>query len=130
MPMKTVIKRIFLCDTIVAGFFGFCLIAFPGELLSVLAMAPEPGSIVLARLLGGSLLGIGATEWLSRNASESDSLPIIRGLLWFDIVAVVVSMNATLSRTANSLGWLIAGFFFLFAVARVFVSVRQWKTVV
>lgn len=111
-------------DTVVAGLFGFALMAFPSELLSFLDIAnpADPALIVLARLLGASLIGIGATEWFARNVSESGMLPILRGILWFDVLAVIVSVFATLSGTVNAFGWLVAGLFLFFGVARVLLG--------
>lgn len=125
MIMLTV-RRIFLFDTVIAGLFGFALILIPAELCSFLEMGAvaDRGSIVLARLLGASLIGIGATEWLARNVSLNGTLPILRGILWFDILALVVSLNATLSHTVNSMGWVVVSLFLFFGLARVFLGFR------
>ena len=114
-------KHIFVLDTGVAGLFGIGLILFPNELLALFDIA-DPGDApqtLLARLLGGALVGIGVTEWLARNVIRAAALPIVRGILCFDRLAVMVSLQATLVGTANRLGWLVVGLFLFFAVARI-----------
>lgn len=66
-------KHIFVLETLVAGLFGIGLIALPNDALGVFGIA-DPGDVaqsLLARFLGGALIGIGATEWASQNEIAS-----------------------------------------------------------
>ena len=120
--------HIFSLDTIAALLFGFGLLLFPDRLLAFLGVAasPEyPARTVLSGLLGAALVGIGATEWLSRKGDVHQTLPIMRGILAFDLIALIVSISAILSGTLNALGWIVSGLLLFFAIARIYFGFLQ-----
>jgi hypothetical protein len=117
------IRHIFTADTVVAILFGAGLLVTPGGLLLLLGIPPTPtegGLALFERLLGAALVGIGATEWLSRKASDLATMPIVRGMLAFDVIALVVCVQAVASGTVNALAWLVVALFLFFAMARTY----------
>ena len=120
--------HVFVLDTIVAFIFGFGLLFFPDWLLSLFGVvaSPEyPARTLLSGLLGTALIGIGATEWLLRKGDTQQILPIMRGILAFDLLALIVSAWAILSGIVNGLGWLVSALFLFFAAARIYFGFLQ-----
>lgn len=120
--------HVFVLDTIIAFFFGFGLLLFPDWLLSLFGVvaSPEyPARTLLSGLLGAALIGIGATEWLLRKSDIQQIIPIMRGILAFDLLALIVSAWAILSGTVNALGWIVFGLFVFFAIARALFGFLQ-----
>lgn len=120
--------HIFFLNTIVAFLFGLGLLLFPDGLLSLFGVAASPAypaRALLSGLLGAALIGIGATAWLLRKGDSRQTLPIMRGILSFDLIALIVSAGAILGGIVNALGWIVLALFLFFAVARVYFGFLQ-----
>ena len=120
--------HVFFVDTIIAFLFGLGLLLFPDGLLVLFGVAasPEyPARTLLSGLLGAALIGIGATEWLLRKGDAHQTLPIMRGILAFDLIALMVSAWAIMGGAVNALGWVVFALFLFFAVARVYFGFLQ-----
>ena len=120
--------HVFFLDTIVAFLFGFGLLLFPDRLLSlfgVAASAEYPARTLLSGILGAALIGIGTTEWLLRKGGAHQTIPIMRGIFAFDLIALIVSIWAVMNGTVNALGWVVFALFTFFAVARAYFGFLQ-----
>ena len=119
------IKNIFVLDALATVLFGVAFIAFPQQSITLFNINPDAAHTLLAQLLGGALIGIGMSEWFARNATRAGSLPIVKGVLCYDVLAVIVSVQATIAGTVNFLGWMVAGIFLFFGIARIFALLQE-----
>jgi hypothetical protein len=120
---------LFTVDAVIAAAFGIGFVLVPAELLQQYGVAVNPGTALLGRLFGGTLLGLAVLCWQVRAEGPSDALrAIVLSLFILDLLGFVISLQGVLSGAVNALGWLTvviygvfaAGFgYFAFGKARV-----------
>jgi hypothetical protein len=110
-------KTLFTVHAFVSWLFGLALLLVPAALVAGYGITVDPGGTLIARLLGGALVGLGVAAWFARGAAPSEAL---RALILCDAVVSVlgclVSIQGVLSSVSNSLGWLNVVIFGFFAV--------------
>lgn len=115
--MEDTMKTLFTIHAFVSWAFGLALLLIPGALLGGYGVMAVPSNVLLARLLGGALLGLGVMAWLAHRAAPSEGL---RAVIWGDavisIVGCLVSIHGVLSGASNAAGWMNAVIFGVFAV--------------
>ena len=93
-------------NAVVAAVFAIAFIAAPGQLLEMYAVTLNPGSAVVARLFGASLVGYAVISWASRTAAPSEALKAITiGYFIGDLFGALLSLHGVLTGATNGLGW-------------------------
>jgi hypothetical protein len=102
-------------NAVIAFVYGISYQIAPTTILSLYGVTYGPGEIFLSRLFGAALIGIALLMWLARNISDSETQrAIILSMLVYDIIGVIVTVNATVSGVMNAVGWTaVAVFSFL-----------------
>lgn len=110
-------KTLFTIHAFVSCAFGLVLLVVPAALLAGYGVTAVPSSILLARLVGGALFGLGVMAWLAHRAAPSEALrAIILGDTVVATLGCVVSIHGVLSSATNGLGWVNVMIFGFFAV--------------
>ncbi len=110
-------KILFRAHAFVSWAFGLALLLVPAALLAGYGITADASSTILARLLGGALVGLGVMAWFARDAAPSE---VLRGIILGDAVistlGCLVSIHGVLSSASNALGWVNVIIFGFFAV--------------
>lgn len=109
---------LFTAAGVVVLVFGLGLLVVPAAILTVYGMSLTPDGEVLARLLGGQLLGYVGIEYYALRGGDEVRLVNLRSVLVAEILGFVVSGLAALQGRGNSLFWGVVAIFFVFAVWR------------
>ncbi len=100
------LQHLFTANFFIALFFGISCAVFPGWVLRLYGLTPEPGAIWTTRLVGGSILGFGTLMWFGRAAASADARRAIAlALLVQDAIGLIASVEVQLGGAMNSLGW-------------------------
>lgn len=118
----------FTVNAVIAAVFGVGFLIVPAELLQQYGVSVNPGTALLGRLFGGTLLGLALLSWQVRAAATSDAVrAILLALFVIDGLGFAIGLQGVLSGAVNALGWLTvviygvlaAGFgYFAFGKAR------------
>jgi hypothetical protein len=101
------LSSVFIFNTIAALGYAVGLLFLPATILSWHGISTDPSTILMARYFAVALLGIGFATWLARNADSSDARDALTlGLPLSYLVALGLSIQATLSGQMSALGWL------------------------
>jgi hypothetical protein len=98
--------------------FGIVFAAVPAEAMSLYAVTLDPSGVLMARLLGACLMGIGLICLLDRKADPQALRGITLALCFADAVGFVVTLVSQLSGLANALGWVNVVIWLLLALGR------------
>lgn len=94
------------------GLAGLGLLALPGLLLPFLGLSAEPGSVLLFRAFGASLIYVAVVHALSRSGANAVT---IRAIAVANVVEdgslAVLSTLAVLGGTMHATGWILAALF-------------------
>ena len=109
------LKNIFILNFIVAGFFAvFCLL-FPVTMLSWYGPTSTEALVMMTRYFGVGLLALALVTLFLRDAKPTDNVKsVVLAIILSDIVGLIVSLWAVLTKVVNNMGWLtviIYGFF-------------------
>ena len=91
---------------IVSIVYGIGNVLTPAWVNEVHGVPSSPGTSLVSRYFGSSLLGLGVIAWLARNAADSDALSaFMRGGLVVAVAGLIVSVHAMMAGLMNTLGW-------------------------
>jgi hypothetical protein len=99
--------HVFIFNAIAALGYAVGLLVIPSTVLTLHGMSPDPSTILEDRYVGVSFLGIGLVTWLARNSDKSvaqDAMTL--GLSISYIAGFLLSLQSTLTKQMNALGWL------------------------
>src|SRR5437763_1765767 len=112
MTMKT----FFTVLAVLALIHGIGFVLAPEQVAASYGMTSSPSSILMDRLFGAALLGLGLIYWFARD----NSAEAVRGLLIAtavgDGVGFIVVVLGTMAGTLNAMGW-VATLIHLFGTA-------------
>ncbi len=110
-------KTLFTLHAFVSWLFGLALLLVPGAMGAAYGVGIDPGTTLLARLLGGTLFGLGVIAWFTRGAAPSEALrAVILGDAVLTVLGCLVSIHGVLSGATGALGWVNVILFGFFAV--------------
>jgi hypothetical protein len=110
-------KSVMVIKAVVCLVFGVLLLLAPGTTFGLLGATLTPSGMFPAREYSAALLGILMLTWFARNAVESDARrAIILALFVYDLIGVLVSLQAVLSGVLNPLGWFIVVIYLFFTI--------------
>ena len=91
---------------IISLLFGILLAVIPAQFMAILGATLNPDGVLLARLVGALLIGIGLICWLSRNKPEDSLQDIVLSLFVADTLGfIVVLMGQMAGITTSAFGW-------------------------
>ncbi len=85
--------------------FGIAFVLVPAALMSLYGVTLDPVGILLARLLGACLVGIGLICWFDKSADRNVLQNITLALFIGDTVGFIGALLAQFSGVLNALGW-------------------------
>jgi hypothetical protein len=115
-------RTLLLITIVVAAIFGLAFIIVPASLAIVFGFVADIHFRFLGQLYGACILGIGVVCWYAMDAPRSElRTGIFRGLFLFNVVSLVVTLQAQLIGVMNVIGWSAVAVFLLFTAAWAYV---------
>lgn len=97
---------------------GIALVLAPTTLMSLYGVTLDPAGILVSRLIGAILVGMGLVCFLAgRTAARKALRRITLGLFITDTIGFIAALLVQLDGTANALGWLNVAIWLLSAWA-------------
>ena len=85
---------------------GLTYLFAPAALMALFGLELDHAGVVIARMLGAVVLGIGLVCWFTSQATESRlTEDVVLSLFVADTAALVVALLAQLTPTATPMGW-------------------------
>lgn len=110
-------KTLMLIKAVVCLVFGFLLLVFPNQLLTIMGATLGAAGLFTAREYGAALVGNLMLTWYARDAEESKARrAIILDLFIYDAIGFIVTLFNVLNGTLNWLGWGIVAVYLFFAI--------------
>ena len=109
------LKTVFTLNAIVAGFFAVTCLLIPTTMLSWYGPTSTEALVMMTRYFGVGLLALALVTLFLRDAKPTDNVKsVVLAIILSDIVGLIVSLWAVLTKVVNNMGWLtviIYGFF-------------------
>ncbi len=101
------LKNLLMINAILAWLFGLAFVLMPADTLGIYGLIILPvASILMARLFGGALLGLGTISWFAQSSGDSDARSaILLGFIVADGVGFFIAFMAQLDGVVNNFGW-------------------------
>jgi hypothetical protein len=91
---------------IIAIAFGLGFVAAPALMITQYGIAASPGTTIMARFFGATLLNLGLVLFLARRVIEpSTRTGIVRGSLIGAVLGLLVAIHGQRIGAVNALGW-------------------------
>jgi len=91
---------------VVSIIYGIGNLLMPAWVNEMHGLTSSPGTSLVSRYLGASLLGLGVMGWFNRDAADSDALSgFMRGGLVVAVAGLIVSVHAMMAGLMNTMGW-------------------------
>jgi hypothetical protein len=111
------LKTLMLIKAVVCLVFGFLLLVFPNQLLTIMGASLGAAGLFTAREYGAALAGNLALTWYARDADKSKARrAIILDLFIYDAIGFIVTLFNVINGTLNWLGWGIVVVYLFFAI--------------
>lgn len=98
--------------------FGLGLLVLPGTLLGIYGMSLDPDGTVVARLLGGQLLGYVPLEWFALRGDRAIRRVNLRSVFVAEVTGLAVTALAAVQGRGNTLFLGVVAIFLVFALWR------------
>jgi hypothetical protein len=100
------LRQLFTINVFLASFFGLTCALVPRQLCSIYGLPLDTAGVWVARLLGGSLLGLATLMWFGRRSPSMETRRAIAlALLIQDSVGLVASLSIQLDGQMAATGW-------------------------
>jgi hypothetical protein len=110
------LKMFFTIIAILALVHGTGFVLVPERLAASYGMETSASTVLMARLFGAALLGLGSIFWLARYGSPESVRGVFIATIIGNTVGLIVVVLGTTAGTLNAMGW-IAGLIYLFGAA-------------
>lgn len=111
------LKILLIINAVIGVLYGIAMLLFTAWGASLYGVTATPALILLARLLGAYMLGMGMLSWFIRNALASNTqVYILYAFFAIHVLGFVISLISVLEGTVNALGWSSVALYFLIAV--------------
>jgi hypothetical protein len=110
------IKTFFTIIAILALVHGVGFVLVPEQVAAGYGMATSASTVLMARLFGAALLGLGLIFWFARDSSAGSLRSVFIATIVGNIVGLAVVVMGTIAGTLNSMGW-VAALIYLFGAA-------------
>jgi len=112
------LRNVFLVNALVDLIFALALLIGPETVLRLLRLSSDNPVIFMARLFGGSLVGLGLLAWFARDFADlkaRDGAAI--SLFLMSVLAFIVTLLATVAGWLRVAGWPIVLIFLAFTLS-------------
>ncbi len=100
------LKTLMTISAVVACPYGLTFIAIPQELVGPYGVQLNDGGVLMTRMYGAQVFGIGLVSWLVRGTADSDARrAVVKAFFAIDIVNTLLALFAVLSGATNASGW-------------------------
>lgn len=112
------LKNLLMINAVVAWLFGLAFVFIPADALGWYGMTLMPkAGILMSRLFGGALLGLGTISWFAQSADASDTrAAILLGFIVASVFGFGIALMAQLDGIVNNFGWTTVGIYLLFGL--------------
>ena len=111
------LSNLLVINALVALVYGISYQLAPAAVLSLYGVTQGPGEMLMARLFGAALIGIGLLTWFSRNVKDTEAQrAIILAILVYCVIGVIVCVHGTVSGPMSAVGWTGVAVFLFFAL--------------
>ena len=90
---------------VVSIIYGIGNLLMPAWVNEMHGLTSSPGTSLVSRYLGASLLGLGVMSWFNRDAADSDASGFMRGGLVVAVAGLIVSVQAMMAGLMSTMGW-------------------------
>jgi hypothetical protein len=105
-----------MVKAIICFLFGIGYLVIPTTVGSWYDIALDSDGVMMSRLFGALLIGIGLILWLCKNADWTLLKVITLSLCIADTIGFIVALVGQLNGIMNALGWIIVVIWFLLAL--------------
>ena len=92
--------------------FGAGIALAPQALLSIYGVSLDTNGVLIARLFGAALLGIGAVQFLGRRIEDGPTKSLLIGAFAAaDLLGLGIATVGQLQGSMNELGWVVVGLY-------------------
>jgi hypothetical protein len=111
------LRTLMTISAVVACPSGLAYMIMPAPIFGSSGLHLIDGGVLVARMYGAQVFGIGILAWLTRGLPPSEPRQlIVRCFCLLDVLNLAMALTAVLSGMKNSSGWLdVAGFSFFAA---------------
>ena len=102
------IKMFFTIISVLALIHGAGFVLLPEQVAASYGMATSAPTVLMARLFGAALVGLGLIFWLTRDASLSSARIVFLVTIVGNTAGLIVVVLGTVARTLNAMGWIAA----------------------
>ena len=110
------IRTFFAIIAVLALGHGIGFVMVPEQVAASYGMATSVSTVLMARLFGAALLGLGLIFWFARDGSSESVRSVLIATIIGDAVGLIVVVMGTMAGTLNSMGW-VAALIYLFGAA-------------
>src|ERR1700712_2449898 len=110
------VKTFLAIVAVLALVHGISFVFVPETVAATYGMATSASAILMARLFGAALVGLGLIFWFSRESSRDSVRPVFIGTVIGNTAGLIAIAIATAAGTLNAFGW-IAALIYLFGAA-------------
>ena len=110
------IKTFFTIIAVLALVHGVGFVLLPEQVAASYGMATSASTVLMARLFGAALVGLGLIFWFARNGSSESVRSVFVATIIGNAVGLIVVVLGTTAGTLNSMGW-VAALIYLFGAA-------------
>jgi hypothetical protein len=107
------LKMFFTIIAVLALVHGVGFVLLPEQVAASYGMATSASTVLMARLFGAALLGLGLIFWLARFGSPASVRGVFIATIIGNTVGLIVVVMGTTAGTLNSMGW-VAALIYLF----------------
>jgi len=110
------IKTFFTIIAVLALVHGVGFVVVPEQVAASYGMATSASTVLMARLFGAALVGLGLVFWFARDGSSESVRGVFIATIIGNTVGLIVVVMGTTAGTLNSMGW-VAALIYLFGAA-------------
>ena len=107
------IKTFFTIIAVLALVHGVGFVLAPEQVAASYGMATSASTVLMARLFGAALVGLGLIFWFARDGSSESMRSVFIPTIVGNTVGLIVVVMGTMAGTLNSMGW-VAALIYLF----------------
>lgn len=122
------LRHLMTVSALLACPYGIVMIFAPTFVLTSAGLDVTGDGLLLARMYGAEVFGVGLISFVARTAADSPARrAILIGFIVLDVLSMSMAVFGQLNGHGNPTGWLEAVTFFLFAAGYTFFLLNPSK---
>jgi len=123
-------KNLLVINAVVALVYGISYQFVPKTILSLYGLTTGQGEILMSRLFGAPLIGIGLLTWFVRNIRDSETQrALILSMLVYHLIGFVITIHGTVTGVMSAAGWTGVGIFLFFTLGYAYFQFIKPETI-